>query len=45
VSTLQINKPRRMTTMDDRGRFVKMNEIEPLPPQRTPFAASISAAS
>jgi hypothetical protein len=37
VSTLQINKPRRMTTMDDRGRFVKMNEIEPLPPQLHPI--------
>lgn len=33
MSTLQINKPRRMTTMDDMGRFVRMNEIEALPPQ------------
>jgi hypothetical protein len=26
-------QPRRMTTMDDKGRFVKTNEIEVLAPQ------------
>jgi Rieske Fe-S protein len=33
MSTLQNSKPRKMYTMDEMGRIVKMNQIESLTPQ------------